>query len=60
MKEGEHMTDQERERLNELDKIIAWNNPTDGGRPLTEEERAEHRELAIKLLQEESPRSVEG
>ena len=48
------MTEQERLRLNELDQIIAWNNPTDGGRALTEDERKEHERLAWQLLQEQN------
>lgn len=46
------MTEQEKDRLKELDNIIAWNNPTDGGRPLTEEERREHTELFYKAYKE--------
>lgn len=46
------MTKEELKRLDELDHIIAWNNPTDGGRPLTPEEQEEHRQLAVKMLKE--------
>lgn len=46
------MTEEENKRLDELDNIIAWNNPGDGGRPLTEEEREEHARLMVKALQE--------
>lgn len=46
------MTDAERQRLNELDNKISWNNPTDRGEPLTEEERKEHQRLFAKLWEE--------
>ena len=51
-KEGENMTESELRRLDELDKIISWDNDADGGRSLTEDELTEHNRLAIKLLQE--------
>ena len=37
------MTDAERQRLTELDNKISWNNQTDKGEPLTEDERKEHK-----------------
>ena len=46
------MTDAELKRLNELDSLISWNNPTDKGRELTEEERKEHSRLLKKLYDE--------
>lgn len=46
------MNAEDLDRLNKLDSLIAWNNPEDGGRPLTEEEREEHSRLAWQLLQE--------
>lgn len=46
------LTETEWKRLRELDQIIAWNNPEDGGRPLTEEEAAEHTQLFWRSLQE--------
>lgn len=52
------MTEAELKRLDELDKIISWNNDTDGGRPLTAEEQAEHTRLAIKLLREGHERTA--
>lgn len=47
-----NMTDAELKRLNELDALISWNNPTDKGRELTEEERQEHSRLLKKLYDE--------
>ena len=47
-----NMTDAELKRLNELDALISWNNPTDKGRELTEEERKEHSRLLKKLYDE--------
>lgn len=44
------MTRKEYDRLNELDRIIAYNNKTDCGRTLTEEERREHTELFTRLI----------
>ena len=49
---GHNMTDAELKRLNELDALISWNNPTDKGRELTEEERQEHSRLLKKLYDE--------
>jgi len=46
------VTEQELKRLNELDELISWNNPTDRGRDLTEEERKEHQKLFAKLWEE--------
>lgn len=46
------MTEAEWERLRELDTIIAWNNPADGGRDLTEEEAEEHRRLFWQAMKE--------
>lgn len=46
------MTDEEYKRLRELDNLIAWNNETDGGRDLTEEEKEEHSRLFWKAMQE--------
>jgi hypothetical protein len=52
------MTDAERQRLTELDNKISWNNPTDKGEPLTEEERKEHKELFAKLWKEGQPNKL--
>jgi len=46
------VTEQELKRLNELDELISWNNPTDRGRELTEEERQEHKKLFAKFYNE--------
>lgn len=46
------MTDAERQRLTELDNKISWNNQTDKGEPLTEDERKEHKRLFVKLWEE--------
>ena len=48
--DGYILTETERQRLDELDNIIAWQ--LDGGRALTEEEQQEHTILATKLLKE--------
>ena len=50
------MTDEELQRLYKLDNIIAWNNKTDGGRSLTEDEQQEHNVLMVKLLKEHEER----
>ncbi len=52
------MTDTEEMRLRELDQIIAWNNPEDRGRPLTEEEQKEHQHLMWKALKEQEERTA--
>ena len=52
MKEGANMTAEEWERLRQLDTIIAYNNPDDCGRDLTEEEAEEHRRLFWQAMQE--------
>ena len=44
------MTREEYDRLSELDKIIAYNNSTDKGRSLNEEEKKEHSDLIWRLL----------
>lgn len=54
------MTDEELRRLDELDKLIAWNNKADGGRSLTEEEQEKHSRLAWKLLKECEERGQNG
>lgn len=48
------MTREEFNRLNELDNIIAWNNPEDRGRDLTPEEREEHTRLFWRLMHGEN------
>ena len=54
------MTDEEYRRLRELDDIIAWNNDTDGGRPLTEEEQKEHSRLFWQAMKEYEERTTDN
>ena len=50
------MTETEWNRLRELDSIIAWNKPEDGGRDLTEEEQEEHSRLFWQAMTERKER----
>ena len=52
------MTDEEFNRLRELDQLIAWNNPEDGGRDLTQEEQEEHSRLFEKAMKEYEERTI--
>ncbi len=54
------MTEEDLARLEELDKLIAWNNPTDKGRPLTPAEKEEHRQLAMQMFKEEERANNNG
>lgn len=54
------MTDEEHNRLRELDNLIAWNNPTDGGRDLTPEEQKEHSRLFWQAMKEYEERITDN
>lgn len=54
------MTDEEHSRLMKLDNLIAWNNPTDGGRGLTSEEQEEHSRLFRQAMREHEKRITEA
>ena len=54
------MTDEDHNRLRELDNLIAWNNPTDGGRDLTLEEQKEHSRLFWQAMKEYEERITDN
>ncbi len=54
------MTAEEWERLRQLDTIIAYNNPDDCGRDLTEEEAEEHSRLFWQAMLEYEAQKGKG